>query len=185
MNWAIHGPTFRTQRGATLIVALIFLVLLSLLGGSVAVNNSLQERMAGNTRQRHLAFQAAEHALKTANNALNDITSTESIYINSLLTGSAGTPPSHILSNGQSHANTPDYWKNTFNWTTSSSIAVTGISSQLAAANPRYTIEQMPSGACPEIPSKTCFYFRVTAHGVGKDSNAVAVVQSMYKYIDE
>ena len=45
------------QRGVTLIVALIFLAMLMLLGVTVARTSSLEERMAGNTRDRDLARQ--------------------------------------------------------------------------------------------------------------------------------
>jgi type IV pilus assembly protein PilX len=174
------------QRGVTLVMVLIFLTILTLLGVTVANNNSLQTRMAGGTRQRDLAFQAAEHALKAAEAALNNLTSNENIYIQNFISVNGGnttaTKPDHLLLNGQNHNNDAYYWKNTFNWNTTDSVAVIGISSDLINSNPRYTIEQMPSATCPDDVSKVCFYFRVTAHGVGKDSTAEVVLQSMYKF---
>ncbi len=50
----------RRQRGATLYVALIFLILLSLLGIAGLQVAVLQERMASNYRATNMAFQRAE-----------------------------------------------------------------------------------------------------------------------------
>lgn len=182
-----HHANRRTQqRGVTLIIALVFLVILTLLGATVALNNSLQIRMASGTRQRDLAFQAAEHAMKASETALNNVASAESIYIQDVISLDPGAPtatkPDYLLLNGESHSNDATYWKSTFDWTTSGSVAVIGISSDLASANPRYTIEQMPKATCPDDSAKTCFYYRTTAHGVGKDSDAEVVLQSMFKF---
>lgn len=176
------------QRGFTLIIAMVFLVLLMLLGTTVANNNSMQIRLAGNTRQRDLAFQAAEHALRSAGVALGDTSSEESAYIQDVISKDPAVAtvakPNHVLLNGAAHANDAAYWKNTFDWSTSSSKSVTGISSELAASNPRYAVEQMPKvSPCPgETGTSTCFYYRVTTLGVGKDDTAAVVLQSMYKF---
>lgn len=52
------------QSGATLIIALVLLVVLTLLSLQGMRTNLTQERMAGNMGERHLAFQAAEAALR-------------------------------------------------------------------------------------------------------------------------
>lgn len=54
------------QRGAVLLVALIMLLLLTILGAAAMRDTNLQERMAGNMRDHNLAFQAAEAALRFA-----------------------------------------------------------------------------------------------------------------------
>ncbi|WP_417447431.1 MULTISPECIES: pilus assembly PilX family protein [Gammaproteobacteria] len=54
------------QRGAVLLVALIMLLLLTVLGAAAMRDTNLQERMAGNMRDQSLAFQAAEAALRFA-----------------------------------------------------------------------------------------------------------------------
>jgi type IV pilus assembly protein PilX len=51
------------QRGMALVMALVFLVLLTLLGITAMSTSSLEEKMAGNAKDRGLAFQAAESAL--------------------------------------------------------------------------------------------------------------------------
>lgn len=56
----------RAQQGMALIVSLVFLMLLSMLGLSSMQNTTMQERMAGNQRDRLMAFEAAEAALREA-----------------------------------------------------------------------------------------------------------------------
>lgn len=62
-------PSLRNrQSGVALVVGLIFLVVLSLLGISAMQSATLEERMAGNLRDRSLAVQSAEAALRDAEN---------------------------------------------------------------------------------------------------------------------
>lgn len=52
------------QAGMALIVSLLVLVVITLLTLSATQTSTLQENMAGNLRDHHLAFQAAEAALR-------------------------------------------------------------------------------------------------------------------------
>lgn len=52
------------QRGAALIISLIFLLLMTLIGVTSMQTTTLQERMAGNARDRNLALQSAEAGLR-------------------------------------------------------------------------------------------------------------------------
>ena len=61
----------RRQRGMVLVVSLIILVVITLLAISAMRVTTLEERMAGNTRDRQLAFQAAEYALREAQDYLS------------------------------------------------------------------------------------------------------------------
>lgn len=63
-----QGRMLSNQRGATLLVGVIFLIVLTLLGISAASISALDERMARNLRDRNIAFQAAEAALRDARN---------------------------------------------------------------------------------------------------------------------
>lgn len=56
----------RGQTGAALITSLIFLTVLTILGMSTLGTALLESRMAGNARDRNLAFQAAEIGLRDA-----------------------------------------------------------------------------------------------------------------------
>ena len=54
------------QGGASLIVALMLMLVLAFLGMAAMSNSTLQERMANNMRDRNVALQAAELALRDA-----------------------------------------------------------------------------------------------------------------------
>lgn len=58
--------TVRAQRGAVLIISLMFLVVLTLLAITSMSGTALEERMAGQYRDLNLAFQAAEAGLRDA-----------------------------------------------------------------------------------------------------------------------
>lgn len=67
-------PVYRhTQRGAVLIIALLFLTILTILGVTAMTATTFEERMAGNTRDLSLAFQAADAALRDARRDINGI----------------------------------------------------------------------------------------------------------------
>lgn len=52
------------QRGSALIVALVFLLAMTLIGVTAMQGTNQEERMAGNARDRNLAFQASEAAIR-------------------------------------------------------------------------------------------------------------------------
>src|SRR5690606_5513258 len=56
----------RRQGGVSLVIVLVLLVATSLLGIAVLRSTAMQERMSANLRDRSLAFQAAESALRYA-----------------------------------------------------------------------------------------------------------------------
>jgi len=56
----------RAQRGSVLIVGLILLLVMTMLGLSNISGTTLQEKMAGNTRDRAISFSATETALRDA-----------------------------------------------------------------------------------------------------------------------
>ncbi|MDR2925803.1 MAG: pilus assembly protein [Azoarcus sp.] len=58
------APACRHQRGATLIVAMILLMIMSLLAAASLRGTLMQERMSSNTYDRDLAFQTAEAGLR-------------------------------------------------------------------------------------------------------------------------
>jgi type IV pilus assembly protein PilX len=64
----------KSQSGVVLVVSLIMLLLLTIIGISGMQSTVLEERMAGNMRDRNLAFQAAEAGLRDAEAYLNSNT---------------------------------------------------------------------------------------------------------------
>ena len=67
-NTLKHGSR---QRGATLLVAMIMLVLISIIGFSAMQTTTMQERMTGNLKDKEISFQAAEAALRAKEKWLN------------------------------------------------------------------------------------------------------------------
>lgn len=63
---------FSRETGAALITSLVFLTVLTILGMSTLGTALLESRMAGNIRDRNLAFQAAEIALRDAELYIRD-----------------------------------------------------------------------------------------------------------------
>ncbi|UFH48798.1 pilus assembly PilX family protein [Pseudomonas sp. KNUC1026] len=63
-------PNAAGQRGAVLIVALVFLLLLTLIGISSMQNATLQEKMAGSVATRNTTLQLAESALRVGEKAV-------------------------------------------------------------------------------------------------------------------
>lgn len=61
-----YASSSNREKGAALITSLIFLTVLTILGMSTLGTALLESRMAGNMRDRNLAFQAAEMGLRDA-----------------------------------------------------------------------------------------------------------------------
>lgn len=65
ISCACQSPLRATrQRGAVLVVSLIILVVITVIAAGSMRGTILEEKMAGNSRDRNLAFQAAESAVR-------------------------------------------------------------------------------------------------------------------------
>lgn len=194
MTYSVH----KYQSGAVLIVGLVMMLLLTIIGLSAIRGAGLQEQMAGNARDRNLAFQAAEASLRIGEDLLDKTTipnfsggtigywpdlNNDSNY--SLL--SAGSWP--VISGSNNRRLRPTLWT-TAQWEANSvrllAATLDGLSEQ-----PRYTIEQIivsasaanqGSGADVESMEKLADteFFRVTARGLGGTINAEVQLQSTF-----
>lgn len=63
------------ERGVSLLVVLLLLLIMTLLGLAVLRSTLLQERMSGNMYDRSLGFQSAEIALRSAEKVIQDAAS--------------------------------------------------------------------------------------------------------------
>lgn len=162
-----------------LIVGLILLVLLTLLAVSAMHGTILQERMAGNSRDRMLAFQAAEAALRQAETLLGNagLPSGTGIYM------TLNTSPAAAYTSAQQ-------WDTAYPWSTSSAALGTGtLPLAEIVAQPLYVIERLtttPPPNAPNVddnefgPSAGHGYFRITSRGVGATTNATVILQEYY-----
>jgi type IV pilus assembly protein PilX len=80
----------RAQRGAILIIALLFLVLLTVLALTSMSGTTLEEKMAGQYRELNLAFQAAEAGLRDAERDLFGAGQTPYNARNPIISGGTG-----------------------------------------------------------------------------------------------
>jgi type IV pilus assembly protein PilX len=155
----------KSQRGASLLVSLIFLMIMAMLGVAVANVTTLQERMAGHTRDRDLALQAAEVALRDAEDRLAD-------------PGFRGSAVTFNALNGNDDA----FWSNCFlnssspcagSNTPTNTLPATGPGA--VAAQPRYVLERKPDVGATQL-------YRVTAFAVGGSDQTVVILQAEYSY---
>jgi type IV pilus assembly protein PilX len=181
------------QKGATLFTALIFLIMLSMLGLNFAQTTSLQERMSGNTRSRDLAFQAAEAALKHVERNLSsgdDIASLipEPTSLTSGTAAAAGLRAINVCL-----PNSADYWNGTgakdcngnteqYTWYSNEATETT-----TTARKPSHSLNQVAKQALyvvERFPNDgTTQKYRVTARGVGGESNAVVILQATFSIV--
>jgi type IV pilus assembly protein PilX len=168
MTVAMNSPQAR-QRGATLVVALIFLMVLSLLGIWAVSGTTLEERMAGNTRNRDLAMQAGEAALRNAE-------ATAATWRTQPFDGTNGLIPYDPLT-----ANDADYWMRSFGWSSYRAVPV-GTLNQVAQP-PIYVIQRLPKTENPGNPGVfEVENYRVTTRAVGGDAQAMVILQSIIAY---
>jgi type IV pilus assembly protein PilX len=67
---AHHSVVRPKQKGAVLVIGLLLLLILTIIGVTAMQMSRVQERMAGNTRDLNLAFQASEAALRNGENMI-------------------------------------------------------------------------------------------------------------------
>lgn len=141
------------ERGVVLVIALIMLMVVTMLSLSTLQVSVQEEKMAGNTRNRDLAFQAAEAAVQYCLKQVRDDTTWR--------TTNKKTPAVF---------GSTALWNVSGNWASGSttSVSVTmGTGSRLASA-PRCIVEEI----------KLNTDYRVTGRAEGGSSDAVVILQA-------
>lgn len=166
---------FAHQRGSTLIISLMILIVMTLIGLTGIMTSTLEEKMAGNTRDQALAFQAAEAALRDGEEYYNDNVDSPAAAFNGSVTGlyASGSIPDPFddatWANSRTYSGTIDSVK----------------------AQPRYIIELLDtigsatedlniSGYGESSGMGNVIAARITARGVGGTANTVAILQTNY-----
>jgi type IV pilus assembly protein PilX len=162
-----------TQSGVVLFVALILLLILSMIGVTVARMQTVEERMARNENSRQLAEQAAEAALRNAEDTLLSVNPGKFgnnaggyYYVNQ-----SGTPVSSVPTLVWTAANVAPY--------TGGSLAAM----PTAVQSPMIVMEELPSvspsgdalggGGPPDL-------YRVTVQAANADGTPSVMLQSIY-----
>lgn len=177
-------------------IGLVFLLAMTILGVTSMRSTVLEQRMTTNARDRGLAFEAAEAALRAAENAIESY-------------AGASPGPDTNATNGiyckdAANCTTPSIWTPTNDdyaaagtWTNSTAVAVPG--DWGVSSNPQYIIEYFgrrgggsgagasglgggvelgvaaPAGTVGASP-----VYRVTARGFGANANTQVVLQTHY-----
>lgn len=182
-------PVPARQRGIALVMALVFLLLLTLMGIAALNTTSLEEKMAGNVKDRNLAFQAAESALILAENWIYTRISKPYFPNNSI---GLYLPDSGIAGDPDGVANWDENIWDGINVVTYPCTPGTssGCGTKLGKVNnqPKYIIEDIDevpeSGGSlvqeTKYKSKGTTILRITARGTGGTDAAVVMVQSTY-----
>ncbi len=163
------------QQGAALIVCLMMLVVMTILGVSAVTTTTMEEKMVGNIRNKHVSFQAAEAALRAAETVADGM-SQGTVYDGTNGLYARSTP---------GDANYPIWeWSGSpaTNWQTIATA--TG-----AVQSPEYIIEDFGliarDNSCElDVANLASCYlsvYRVTSRGWGLNTNALSVLQSTYK----
>ena len=160
------------QRGTALVMTLVFLVLLTMLGITAINTSTLEERMAGNTKDQNLSFQAAETALRAAEVWVENTTAATQLTVN---------PANGIHTPSITGT---EIW-DSVNWSGANVVIYPGVPGATAAGTlgdvttrPKYIIEIVSS--VPLSPG-TMITARITARGTGASNDTVSMVQSNYQ----
>lgn len=177
---ARHSSVLNKQSGATLVVALIFLVIIVGVSLTSIQTTSIEERMASNSRERNQAFQAAETGLREAEQFINTLVTTSSFGTNAGLLGASDSEP--------------DYFDSSI-WIDANSIQVTsGAVGTLSGIDeyPRYIIKYVVENSADtdeslsidgygeRLAGESATIFKITSRGVGGSSNSQVVLQTHY-----
>lgn len=176
------------QRGFTLISILLMVTVLAALAVAGMGASLMQERMAGNARDRSLAMQAAEAALRDAESDIEASITPDSDFASGCADGLC-LPPSMSSSSPSS----VPLWQ-TLDWSASAGLSRaygsrTGVAALAGVAQaPRYIVELLPplppasgqsAGTGVSLISLAQAY-RITVRATGARSTTVVVLQSTY-----
>jgi type IV pilus assembly protein PilX len=190
------GLGIAAQQGSTLIIGLVTLLLLTVISVSGSQVTSMEEKMAGNARDRNLAFQAADSALRAAETSLQAETTTRPRQDFSC--AATPTKAGYYLGDcdwakvgkgvGCPSATTLwDILDCTGGWNDSTRVMIFNGSLAKIGTPPSYVIEEISRGKNLnpnlEVPATNSdvVVYRITARGTGGTPDAVAIVQSTFK----
>ncbi len=162
----------KNQQGIVLVVSLIILILVTLISVSSMKNTVLEEKMAGNYKDRNSAFQASEAALRGGEDYL---------FTTSVLPTFDGTTAGLY----QPTSSTEARWE-TVDWDNTGEVATYSGSLLNINSAPLYIIEELPPIPVPDSSLETGVaqenkYYRVTSKAVGGTNSAAVTLQSTYK----
>lgn len=174
------------ERGFALITILLMVVVLGALALGAMNSSILQEQMAGNVRDKNIALQSAEAALRDAEADIVALTATATSF-SSACTAGLCTPPSMTASDPSSKP----LWQS-LTWDAAHTRRYGQYTGATAlpdvATQPAYVIELLPGippgvGASVNLGSQGAQQpqvFRITAQATGRHASTSVMLQSVY-----
>jgi type IV pilus assembly protein PilX len=183
-------PTRAAQRGVVLVSSLLLLIVVTIIALSMYRSFGIQEKIAGNMREKQRALQAAETAQVFAeiwleNNAINGA----AINCAGMLNGNIGegqicantltqlnvdvTSPPYVVNNVPTGVT---YKPNGMLFSTTTSVAA-GVGNPTYYGTPTFYISDMGPSADATVPGEI---YQVDAYAYGGSGTTVAVVESTY-----
>lgn len=170
------------QTGAALIISLIILLLLTIIGVTGMKTTALEERMAGNMRDKELAFESAEAALRDAEAFMETVFTLGAFNAD----GSDGYYDNSLLDIW-----TAVDWKGTDTANTNKAVAATTTIGDTPPG--KYVIQYIADSTSDDVSGGvnlnnigqgtgggSTSIFRITVRGTGSSGNAAVVLQTLY-----
>lgn len=165
----------RKEQGIAIVMAIIFLLVLTILCISTTNTSFLAEKMSQNMKDMTTAFEAAESALSDGEQWLKSQATSPSVVSSCTSTPCNVVWQSSVLPTLSAQTNS---W-----WQTNGQLYSATIAN--AASQPRFIVELLGFTTTDLSPTALAsgtgqYYFRVTARGVGRSNNSVVNLQSIY-----
>ncbi len=179
-------PGRERQRGAALIMSLVFMVVLTLIAITAVTTGSLGEKMAANLKDQRIAFQAAESALRAGEGWLRTTNYADPTKIIDELATLPCTDATHVCKQNFL-GNLADAGAYPNSWWLANGVAYGTASREITQAtdDPRYLAEfryfeedNLDKRGYPGNPGRA--YYRVYGFGLGATESATAIVESHY-----
>jgi len=162
----------KRQAGVVLFVALMLLVILSMIGVTVARMQTVEERMARNEDNRQLSAQAAEAALRNAEDGL-----LSSPGISQFSNNTGGY---YVMSQNTGSVLPTLNWSNAANVTTYAGPPLTSLPANVQT--PKIVIEYLGGVALPgEDQANPPIAYRVTTQAASVEGTPSTMLQSIYR----
>ena len=183
---SVSRPVINRQRGIALFISLVLLLVMTIAGVSAVQTTSLEERMARNTHDSLLAFQAAESALREAEDWIIANVNSTAQFSDAGVNGLWTTMPYDEADQRWEE----DVWAD---GSAQSIPVVEEVGAGVLASQPRFIVEWVATVQRDENPnllgsSYSAVFdrieiFRITSRGVGGTANARVMLQGTFGMI--
>jgi type IV pilus assembly protein PilX len=179
-RYRFAAAPIKKERGTALIFALVMLLVMTLLGITAISTSTLQEKMAGDMRDQHVAQQAGDSILRDGQGWLYSLVSKPTPFC-------PPSAPERIWDgSGDCTAGTelPDVATQSDGWWSGAGFLPTLLYGY-ASQEPRYVLEQIEAvpdspGLTPGQPKKYRYYYQISGWSTGSSNFARGLFQSVF-----